>query len=174
MNFIISLLFGMLPEVLFLTWFIVCFRNIKEKKLKLFISLMLGYVGLIMICRYQLLFYITYIIYSYLMVKKLYKAHIIDLFVISIAYAYMTLISFVCFKLISNYWVAFTINRIVLFLPLLFSDGIKKLYKGYKSLWNINKDAKIKSITVRNISLVIVNIMIFLMNVIMVFLISKI
>lgn len=168
MNFIISLLFGMLPEVLFLTWFIVCFRNIKEKKLKLFISLMLGYVALIMICRYQLLFYIAYIIYSYIIVKSIYKAHIIDLFVISFGYAYLTLISIGCFKIINNYWIAFVVNRVILFAPLLFKTTISKLYKMYKNLWNINKDAKIKSITVRNISLVMVNIMIFIMNVVMV------
>lgn len=168
MNFIISLLVGMLPEVLFLTFFIICFRDVKSEKLKLFIFLMLGYIGLIMICRYQLWFYIGYIIYSYLIVKKLYKAHIIDLFVISITYAYMTLISFICFKLISNYWVAFVINRMVLFVPLLFNNSIKTMYKGYKSLWNINKDAKVKSITIRNISLVLVNLMIFIMNIIMV------
>jgi hypothetical protein len=164
----------MMPEVIFLTWFIICFRDIKEKRSKLFIFLIIGYITLIMLFRYQLLFYIAYIIYSYVLIKKLYKAHIIDLFVISLGYAYMTIISFACFKLINDYWVAFIINRIILFIPLLFGSIIKMFYKKYKILWNINKDAKIKSITIRNISLVVINLMIVIMNFIMIFLINKI
>lgn len=174
MKFIISLLLGMMPEVLFLTLFIVFFRNIEKKRVKLFLLLLLGYLALIIVVKFQLLFYIAYIVYSYLIVKWLYKAHIIDFFVISLSYAYMTLISFGCFKLINDYWVAFAINRILLFTPLLFRSKIRLFYEKYKSLWNINKNAKIKSITVRNISLVFINILIAIMNAIMIFLISQV
>lgn len=163
-NFIISLLVGMLPEVIFLTFFIINFKGVKEKKTKLFSLLMIGYILLIMLCRYQLIFYIAYIIYSYLVVKKLYKTHIIDLFMISIAYSYLTLISFLCIKIIGNYWVALVINRVVLFLPLIFKNQIKIAYQKYKNIWNINKNSKIKSITIRNISLLIVNVLIILLN----------
>lgn len=167
-NFIISLILGMLPEVLFLSLFIIYFRKLESKRLKLFLLLVVGYIALVMLCRYQLLFYMAYIIYSYLTLKKLYKAHIIDLFVISLGYAYLTLISFACFKLIDNYWIAFVVNRIVLFVPLLFKNKIRLLYEKYKSLWNINRNSKIKSITIRNISLVFINMMIVLMNAIMI------
>lgn len=164
LNFIVSLLIGMLPDVLFLTFFISKFKGKTDKKLKLFIFLMIGYVLLIMICRYQLMFYIAYIIYSFVVVKKLYKAHIIDLFVISIGYAFMTLLSFACAKLIPNYWAALVINRITEFTPLLLGNNLNKLYMKYKGLWNINKNSKVKSITIRNISLVIVNAFILIMN----------
>ena len=167
MNFIMSLFLGMLPEVLFLSLYIKFTKNIKGKEIKLIGLLSIGYILLIMLCRYQLIFYIVYIIYSYLITKKLYKSHISDIFIISIAYAYMTLISFICFKNISNYWISFIINRIVLFIPLLFKKYLNKFYKLYISLWNINKNAKIKSITLRNISLFVVNIMIVIMNLIM-------
>ena len=155
-NFIISLLVGMLPEVAFLALFIINFKGIKENKIKLFNLLMIGYILLIMICRYQLIFYIAYIIYSYLIVKMLYKAHVIDLFVISIAYSYLTLISFLCIKIIGNYWTALVINRVVLFLPLIFKNQIKIAYQKYKNMWNINKNSKIKSITIRKINLLII------------------
>lgn len=163
-NFIVSLLLGMLPEVLYLSLFIICFRKIESKKFKLFMLLTIGYIALVMMCRYQFLFYIAYIIYSYLIIKLLYKSHIIDLFVVSVGYVYLTLISFVCFKLFNNYWLAFTINRIMLFFPLIFKTKIRLFYEKYKSLWNINKGAKIKSITIRNISLVIINLLILILN----------
>lgn len=165
MNFIMSLFLGMLPEVLFLSLYIKFTKNIKGKEIKLIGLLSIGYILLIMLCRYQLIFYIVYIIYSYLITKKLYKSHISDIFIISIAYAYMTLISFICFKTISNYWIGFIINKIVLFIPLLFKKYLNKFYKLYISLWNINKNAKIKSITLRNISLVFVNTLIITLNV---------
>lgn len=167
-NFIISLFLGMLPEVLFLTLFIIFSGNKKDKRLKLFIYLMIGYILLVMVCRYQLIFYIAYIIYSYLVVRKLYKAHISDLFINSIGYVYLTLMSFLCFKLIPNYWIALVINRIMLFIPFIFRKYFNKFYLKYKSLWNVNKNAKIKSITLRNISLLTINLLIVIMNFMMV------
>ena len=163
-NFIISLIVGMFPEVLFLTLFISNIKDKKEKRLKLFSLLMLGYIALVMLCRYQLIFYVVYIVYSYIITKKVYKAHIIDLFVISTAYAYLTLISFICIKIINNYWLALIVNRIVLFVPLLIKDKIKLIYIKYKKIWNINKNSKVKSITIRNISLVIINALIIALN----------
>ena len=163
-NFIVCLLLVMLPEVLYLSLFIICFRKIENKRFKLFALLTIGYIALVMMCRYQFLFYIAYIIYSYLIIKLLYKSHIIDLFVVSVGYVYLTLISFVCFKLFNNYWLAFAINRIMLFSPLIFKTKIRLFYEKYKSLWNINKGAKIKSITIRNISLVIINLLILILN----------
>lgn len=166
-NFVMSLLLGMLPEVLFVTFFLILTKNIKEKKLKLFSLLMVGYVLLIMICRFQLLFYVLYIAYTYICLKILYKSHIIDVFVCSLAYAYLTVCSLVGFKVTSNYYVGYLIHLIMLYAIFIFKNKFNFLYTNYKKLWNRNDKQKIKSLTLRNISLLIVNIVIVLVNVLL-------
>ena len=62
MNFIISLLLGMLPEVIYITAMTSYLEGIKAKRIRLFLLNCLGYIVLIMICRFELIFYIAYII----------------------------------------------------------------------------------------------------------------
>lgn len=165
MNFVISIFLGLLPEVLYFTLFLVYTKNLKEKRLKLFLLLAIGYIALIMMCRFQFLFYITYIIYSYLVLKLLYKSHIIDLFVCSLGLMYMTLVAFIGFKILGKNYVAYYIvARIVLYLPFIFRKKFGLIYKNYRKLWNRNDDAKIKSLTIRNMSLIGLNIFILLIN----------
>lgn len=165
MNFVISIFLGLLPEVLYFTLFLVYTKEIKTKRLKLFLLLAIGYIALIMICRFQFLFYIAYIIYSYLILKLLYKSHIIDLFVYLISFSYLIIISTLCALIISNYNIAYLLNRILLFLPFIFKNKFNLFYNLYCSLWNRNDNAKIKSITLRNISLVFINTIIVMLNI---------
>lgn len=167
-GFIPSLICGMLPEVLYFTLFLVFTKNLKEKRLLLFSLLAIGYVVLIMLCRFQWLFYLAYIVYSYLVLKKLYNSHIIDLFVYSVAFSYLMLISFILKILLFdnfNYAVYYIIARICLFLPFIFRHKFNIIYEKYKSLWNRKAGNKIKSVTVRNSSVLFINIMIVLINV---------
>lgn len=165
-NFIISLLFGMLPEVLYFTLSIIFVKDIKTNRLKLFGLLILGYIMLIMLCRYQLLFYLGYIVYVYVVLKKLYKAKVIDLFVISVISAYLTLMSFISFKLVDNYVFACILNRALLFIPIcLLNYRLNDVYNMYWILWDRREGNKIKSITIRNISLTLTNIFIVLLNI---------
>lgn len=165
-NFIVSLIFGMLPEVLYVTLSIIFVKDIKNTRLKLFGLLILGYVLLIMICRYQLLFYLGYIVYVYIVLKKLYKSKVIDLFVVSVISAYLTLMSFISFKLIDNYVFACIINRALLFIPIcLLNYRLNDVYNMYWILWDRREGNKIKSITIRNMSLTLTNIFIVLLNI---------
>lgn len=165
-NFIISLLFGMLPEVLFVTLSVIFVKDIKKNRLKLFSLLAIGYILLIMICRYQLLFYLGYIVYVYIVLKKLYKSKVIDLFVVSVISAYLTLMSFLSFKLVDTYMLAYIINRLLLFIPIfLLNYRLNDAYNIYYKLWDRHDGSKIKSLTVRNISLILTNIFIVLLNV---------
>ena len=165
MNFLISLLLGMLPEVLYFTLFLIFAKNIKEKRIKLFLLLALGYILLIMICRYQLLFYVAYIIYSYLVLKSLYNSHIIDLFVYSLSFCYIITIAYIFYLLFfDNYVLYYITARIFLFLPFIFKSKFNILYKKYLSLWNYKKENKIKSLTLRNYSLLLVNITIIFLD----------
>ena len=165
-NFMVSLLMGMLPEVLYFTLSICFIKDIKKQRLKLFSLLVIGYIVLIMVCRFQLLFYLGYIVYVYIVLKKLYKSKIIDLVIVSVVSAYLTLVSFISFKLIDTYMLAYLINRLMLFIPIfVLNYKLNDFYNVYYRLWDRHEGNKIKSITIRNISLVFVNILIVIFNV---------
>ena len=173
-NFIVSLLLGMLPEVLYFTLFLSFTKNIKTKRFKLFLLLSIGYILLIMICRYQLIFYLAYIVYSYLVLKLLYKSEIIDFFICSLGYSYLTVISIIAFIVIPNYWVAFVMNRVLLFAPFILNSKFNELYMLYRSLWNRNDKVKqpIKSLTLRNCSLLMINTFIIILDVVILYIIA--
>ena len=165
-DFIIGLLIGMLPEVLYFTLSICFVKDIQKNRLKLFSLLAVGYIVLIMICRFQLLFYLGYIVYVYVVLKKLYKSKIIDLFIVSVISTYLTLASFISFKLIDTYMLAYLVNRLMLFIPIfLLNYKLNDFYNVYYILWDRHEGNKIKSITVRNISLVFINMLIVIFNV---------
>lgn len=165
-DFIVGIFLGMLPEVLYFTLSIIFVKDIKRDRLKLFSLLAIGYILLIMICRYQLLFYLGYIVYVYIVLKKLYKSKVIDLFVVSVISAYLTLMSFLSFKLIDTYMLAYVINRLMLFIPVcLLNYRLNDAYNTYCRLWDIHKGNSVKSITVRNMSLTFTNILIVVFNI---------
>ena len=165
-NFIVSILLGLIPEVLYFTLFLVYCKNLKEKRLKLFGLLALGYIALIMICRYQLIFYVAYVIYSYLVLKWLYKSHILDLFVCSVGLSYMTIVGLVGYLLIGHYYVIYyIIARLVLYAVFLFRNKFNKVYLMYRGYWNRKDNNKIKSLTLRNASLVFINLLVVLFNI---------
>lgn len=165
-DFIVGIFLGMLPEVLYFTLSIIFVKDIKKNRLKLFSLLAIGYILLIMICRYQLLFYLGYIVYVYMVLKKLYKSKVIDLFVVSVISAYLTLMSFLSFKLIDTYMLAYVINRLMLFIPVcLLNYRLNDAYNTYCRLWDIHKGSGVKSITVRNMSLTFTNILIVIFNI---------
>lgn len=171
-NFLISLLLGMFPEVLFFTMYLIYTKNIKEKRLKLFLLISIAYILCVMIIRHQVIYYIVFLFLIYLILKILYKkkTQIIDIFIINISFAYVALISSICFSFVNNnyilYYIMLVINRVLLFLPFIFKKKFNYLYKIYCNLWNrtTDKNRPIKSITLRNISLILLNSLIFLIN----------
>lgn len=172
MYYLISILLGLIPEVLFLTLFLIKTKNIKEKRIKLFIIISIFYFLSMLIQQYKTIFYVLFIFLLYLSLKIVYKdrTQIIDLFVASIPFMWISLLSYICFLFLkedlSNYYLLYIIDRIFLYLPLLFGKYLNKVYKIYCKLWNRNdkEHRPIKSITLRNISLLVVNITIFFMN----------
>lgn len=179
-NFIVSLFLGMIPETIYFTLFLIYTKNIKEKKLKLFILINIAYLLSIFIQEYKVVYYILFIVLIYLILKLLYKekTQIIDIFVFSVAFIYVCLIGFITSRFINNnyviYYVMFVINRILLFAIFLFKNKFNILYKKYCSLWNRSYTEKksMKSITLRNLSLVILNSFIFLLNIATIYVIN--
>lgn len=174
MYYILSVLLGLIPEVLFFTLFITYTKDIKEKRIKLFLLISIAYFICILIQEYQVLYYMLWGVCIYISCKILYKkkVQIIDIFVISFAYAWNLILSFIFMnfakKDLSNYVLIYIIERIILFLPFMFKNKFNILYKKYCNLWNRNdKEIRpIKSITLRNVSLILLNIFIFDMNII--------
>ena len=165
-NFLISIILGLVPEVLFITLMTTSLENVDKKRVKLFILLAFGYILLIMICRFELQFYVLYIIYTYLIIKRLYNVHISSFFMISLVFSYIALLSFICSN-IPNYALAYIIDRTFLFIPLFYCSYFKYLYMLYKKCWNRNATYKIKSITLRNCSLVFINSMIIILDILL-------
>ena len=172
LQIIISIFLGLIPEVLYFTLFITYTKNIKEKRIKLFLLISLAYILCMFIQRYKIFYYVLFIVLIYLIMKVLYrkKTQIIDIFVISIGSIYLTIISYLGFCFfnddLSNYYLLMFIARIFLFLLFIFRKYFNIIYKKYCKLWNRNDNKKrpIKSLTLRNISLITINIAIFLMN----------
>lgn len=173
-SFAMSLILGMIPEVLYFTLLLTNTKNLKDKKLKLFLLIMISYILCIMLVRHQILYYVIFMILIYLSLKLLYnkKTQIIDVFIIGLGSIYLTLINIVCLIFVNEnyivYYVLLIINKILLFLPFIFKNKFNLLYKKYCSLWNRNDNIKrpIKSITLRNISLIALNTFVFVCNVV--------
>lgn len=172
-NFIFSIIFGLIPETLYFTLFLIFAKDIKEKKIKLFLLISLSYILCIMTIRYKLLLYTIFIFSMYIILKILYKkrAMITDIFLFTISMTYLVIISYV-FYILRSYinldgFISYIIARILLFIPIIvFKNIFNNVYKIYCKFWNRNDDEKrpIKSITLRNISLMTINLLIILMN----------
>ena len=176
MYYVLSVLLGLIPEVLYFTLFISYTKNIKEKRVKLFLLISVAYFVCMLIQQYQLIYYIIFVLLIYLILKLLYKkkTQIIDVFIIGLSYLWITLLSIILFVLLkndlSNYYMLYIVDRIFLFLPFLFKSKFNILYKKYCNLWNRNDKEKrpIKSITLRNISLILLNSVLFFLNIVII------
>lgn len=178
---LLTIFVGMLPEIIYFTKFMEYTKNIKEHRIKFFLLMTLAYILCILVSQYQALYYLIFIFLSYFVMKITYKnkVQIIDIFVISIALFYIFISSYICFLFVkedmSNYYLISIINRITLFIPFIFKNEFNCLYNKYKSLWNRNDNVKrpVKSITLRNISLIGLNIFIFLSNLVLIYILNK-
>lgn len=170
-NFLIGILFAAIPDSLY---YYLLIKNIKEKKhsLSLYLSIFSCYLLFNMVLTYNLYLYLLYIVFIYFSLKIIYKSKINDFFLILFIDTYFILISILCYFLIPNYAIALIINKILLFLPLLFKEKLIYLYKFYNKMWNRNREVEqpIKSLTLRNISIVVLNIMIIVTDLLLIYL----
>ena len=121
MYYILSILLGLVPEVLYFTLFITYTKNIKEKRIKLFLLIGVAYFVCISMLQYQVLCDIVFIVVMYIILKLLYKnkTQIIDIFIITISYFWLLLLSFLLMnfanKDLSNYMLLYFIQRALMF-----------------------------------------------------------
>ena len=172
MEELILLFLEKVVEAIYFAMFLIIGKNIKNKKL-LFIGIMVfEYLMLKHFIRYSVYFQLAYTFMAYVTLKVLYKekAQITDIFLFTAASLLLIAISAISYGIVyftvRNYFVALILNRILLFLILyLGRNKILELYKKFYSLWNRhNIPNTIKSLTVRNLSVIIFNLMFWLIN----------
>ena len=170
--FLVSILLGAIPDVLYYYLWLKNIKEIKDKKILLFLIILIGYVIIFMILRYNFYLYLIFYLYIYFNLKFIYKSKINDFFLMLFIDVYYILMSILCFFLIPNYAIALILNKILLFMPLIFKKKVVKLYKSYCEMWDRNREAKqpIKSLTLRNISLVILNLVITISDILLIYL----
>jgi hypothetical protein len=170
-NFVTNFILGLLPEIIYFTLFLIYTKKYKYNKFKLFVLLLIGYTLFEIIFPDNIYFQICFTLYVPLVLKLLYKDkfHISDIFIF--VYASIILIIITCItapiSIISdNYWIGYIFDRIIMFGFLyLFRKKLNKVYKWIISQWNRNYEHpnKIKAITIRQICVISLNIMIFVL-----------
>lgn len=168
---ILSLLFGILPQALFFMLYLTKVKDITNKRIKFLLLIYIIIALTIMIIRYNIYLYLMIIplIYGAMKLLDKRKAQIIDIFLIASGFGYMIIISYLCSFIYKNnynlYWIAYAINNILLFSIFAFMNQLKALYRKYIKVWNRNPSNKVRSISVRNVSLLLLNAFIFILDV---------
>lgn len=170
MYLITGVLLGFIFEVFFISVMFYKIKGLKDKKIALFLSTLITFIITAMITgtnySNQYLFYLIYnvILFGFLKIIYRNKINIIDLFLI---YYIIMIINFTCLimmKIIGyNYLFLFS-NRLLLIVIMLISSKINPLYEFYLSNWNRHSNNKIKSITLRNITIISCNLMLYIIN----------
>lgn len=168
---LMSLILGIFPQSLYFMLFITNIKEIKSKRALFTFLIFIICAVCTLIVQYNLYLYLLIIVGLYFATKLLYKkkTQIIDIFIISFSFCVMMFISYICSRPcksnIDLYWICYIINNIILFISLLPRKFYKKIYKAYCNNWNRKEGNKIKSITLRNISLISLNILILIIDV---------
>ena len=172
MKILFSILFGAIPEMFFVAYFIIGAKapSFKDRKcrLKLAILYILAYSIAVPLLQFNTWFHIILVAVMYIILKILKPGtEGIDLFLLTIPYALITVTGYICrlFYLSIGYSMAYIMNRIILlFIIVALYPHLNKWYNAFKRVWNRNPNNKIKSITVRNILIVGTNILIMLLD----------
>lgn len=175
MKDIILLFLEKICEAIYFSLFLIYGKNLKEKRL-LFIGIMIfEYLALKSLIEYNVWFQIIYTFMSFVNLKVLYKekSQVTDIFLFMAGSLVLMIICGISYALvyytIKKYLVALLLSRILIFTFLLFfKNRIEKIYKRIYKLWNRhNYKGKLKSLTVRNISIILFNLMFYMINIAM-------
>jgi len=155
--------------------FFICFlfrrtKNIENSQVYFFIGIIISFIlsSILISFNYylQIYLYIIFAVFIFLTAKILYKEkiHLLDFLVIGYIILLATSISIPFALLYKNglisYTIFFLITRIFMIFIMFFIGrlNLNKYYNLFLELWDRRDDGRIKAITVRNVSLVIFNI----------------
>ena len=177
MNFWIRVILSRVLEAIYFSLFLIKGKNIKNKRI-LFVCIMIfEYMLLSNVLEYNILFQIFYTFMSFVNLKVLYKekAQITDIFLFMAASIILMIISILCgmvqFLFNINHFTLLIINRIILFFILwILRNKLHNIYVKFYKTWNRHNDKhKIRSLTLRNISIIIFNLMFYVINICMIY-----
>ena len=178
----LELLLGQIPEAIYFALFMIFTKELKTKRILYTIFMVLEYLLLKFFIEYNIWFQVAYTIIQFLILKLLYKekAQITDIFTFTIASAVLILISFISYSVVwftlNNYYIAVILCRVLLFVFLImFYKKLYKIQKLYKILWNRNdkKKTKMKSATFRAVNVVVFNVIFYIINLGMAFMLIQ-
>ena len=172
MNEIILLLLEKVCEAVYFSLFLIIGKNIKSKRLLLIGIMIFEYLALKHFIHFNVWFQLAYTFMSFVNLKVLYreKAQVTDIFLFMVAS--IILIASSIFTYVTalftykNYFISLIINRVLIFgIIFMFGNFIKEKYKSFCSLWNRhNNPNKMRSLTLRNISIIVFNLMFWTIN----------
>lgn len=165
-----ELLLGQIPEAIYFALFMIFTKQLKEKRVLFVLLMIIEYLLLKSFIKFSMWFQMAYTAFTYVILKVLYKdkAQITDIFTFtigSISLIFVSAISFGIFR--PNMIVGAIINRVILIIFFIFLyDKLPYIQKVYKKLWNRNDKVKnkIKSATFRSINVVIFNLIFYIIN----------
>lgn len=166
----LELLLGQVPEAIYFALFMIFTKEIKTKRITFIVLMVVEYILAKYSHIFSLNFHILYTIMTFITMKVLYKekTQIIDVFTFGIASIGLIITSAISFLLFRPNMLAVAIsNRIILFILLfLLRKCLPKIEAVYKKLWNRNDsvDKKIKSTTFRSLNIVVFNLMFYVIN----------
>lgn len=163
---LLSILLGLIPEALFFCLFVKGAKDIRRKFFTFCVLNIGAFVLLGIAFSYTIWLYVILTVAMYVIMKVLYKdTEFIDLFLLTVPYLILALAGYFCYGITESLpplWypntVGLVLNRIFIFIILsALYPHLNKWYNSYKKLWNVHEENKVKSITIRNISIVIFN-----------------
>lgn len=177
MNEIFIFISAKLLEPIYFALFLIIGKDLKSKRILLTCIMILEYILLKQFIHFDVWFQFIYTFMSFVNLKVLYKdkAQITDIFLFAVASIILIILSILVYAshifIYNNYDLARVLNRVLLFTFLYFSKNkIRKWYKEFYSLWNRHHNSnKIKSLTVRNISVISFNVMFWVINLCMIY-----
>lgn len=168
---LVNFIFGILPETIYFCLFMIYSKNLKEHRLRLFLLMLFEYFVVSCFIQYNVWLQITYTILLFIILKILYKekALITDIFIFGASSLLLIAISALSYMAVyftvNNYIIAYILNRILMFGTLfILKDKLHNWYLKFNGLWNRKPNQKIRSLTVRNVSVIIFNIMFYIIN----------
>lgn len=174
----LDIIIGQIPEAIFFSLFMIYAKGIKKKRIVFTILMIAEYLSLKYVAHlnYTIWFQIIYTFMSYLILKILYKekAQIIDIFIFIeslIILLIFTIPFLVLNNFINNIYLCCLLSKITLFIFFfIIRNKLFKINTGYYKLWNRDdsKKRKIKSLTLRNISIVAFNILFYITNILII------
>jgi len=175
-QYIIISVLAILTETIFIYFMFKKSKNINDKKILLFLGILASYIlsGIITGFSYnlQVWIYLVFNILIFIFVKILYgkKISVLDFLIIGYILYFIgfpsSLAAYLCDIHLINLTVAFIISRIIIFSILLFSyKHLNKIYQKIAKFWNRRDDGKIKSLTIRNLLLIGVNVILYIIHI---------